>query len=275
MRSQRAGRARRVDHLCLAPLGGLREDIHHPAAVAERPVRRDDRDGLRQPLRIDRLQHPLERLGTDDHVDPLAGGHELLGEEIQGRGAVALRHQQAVRQAARMREPLAQRADHVEEGVGARGREPRRPRPRGIDHELQRARPPPATGRVVDREMAPEQELPSLRHLDGDELSRPRLLGDLGRHDRELVIRPELARREHLGADALHATPVPRARAWPASKPSRSWTGRALTPAWCSWIDLGSVVPASRASIPRTAANAPGIVVRQGTPAAAAAVRMW
>src|SRR5687768_739856 len=173
-----------------------------------------------------------------------------------------------------MREPLPQRTDQIEERVRAGRGEPRRPGPERVDHELQGSRPPAAARRVVDRQVPPQEEVPARGHLDGDELPRPRFLRDLGCDDGELVIGAELARREHLGADPLHAAPPPRARARLASNPKRSWTGRARAPAWCSWIESGSVAPARSASIPRTAANAPGMVVRHGTPAAAAAVRM-
>ena len=177
------------------------------------------------------FEHTLERFRTDHHVDAFAGCHELLREEVQGCSAVVFRHQETVRQVPWMGEPLPQGADQIEEGVGSGRRQPQPPGAGGIDHELQGARPASAARCVVDREMAPKQELPALGHLDGDELPGPRLLGDLGRDDRQLVVGADLARREHLGADALHATPPPRARARPTSKPSCSWTGRARAPA--------------------------------------------
>ncbi len=73
----------------------------------------------------------------------------------------------------RVGEGLPERTDHVEELVGVGAGEPAGARAGGrVDDELERAGPPTATGRLMDREVAAQDELASFRHRDREELTR-------------------------------------------------------------------------------------------------------
>ena len=149
-------------------------------------------------------------------------GDELLCQERQRRGTPSLRHQQTVHEPLRVRERTPQRADHVEELVGASAGQPARPRAPGrIDDELERSRPPTATRSLVDRAVPAQHELPSLGHRDRQELTGTGPLGDLRRDERDRLIHAHLPAGQDLGAGALHAD----ASATPAasSKLSRVW----------------------------------------------------
>src|SRR5204863_4562914 len=130
------------------------------------------RDGLRKALRVDRLEDGFERSSAEDHVDPLVPRDELLRQEEKGSGPASFGDEEAVRKALRVRERPAERPDHVEELMGAGGGEPAGARARRrIDHELERAGPPAATGSLVDREVATEDERAAIRHRDREELT--------------------------------------------------------------------------------------------------------
>ena len=133
---------RRVQHLRVRGLDHVGQRIHHGAALAERAVGRHDRDRLREALAFDRLEHPLEGFCPNDHVDPLVPCEQFLGQEVERRGTVAFRHEQAVRVSLRVGECRAEGADHFEELMRLHRREPCRSGTSWIDDELQRAGPP-------------------------------------------------------------------------------------------------------------------------------------
>src|SRR5438128_7097306 len=124
----------------------------------------------------------------------------------------------------------------------------------------------------MDREVTTEDERSTFRHRDREELTGACTFADLGSHQGDRLVDADLARRQDLRASAFHAD----APATPAasSNVSRTWIGPSRATAWCSWIDIGTVGSPRSASMPRSAANAPGSVVMQGTPVAAAAVRI-
>src|SRR5262249_21204895 len=148
---------------------------------------------------------------------------------------------------------------------GLRLREPGRPTPDDVEHDLERPRPSPSPRGLVDRKGAAEREGAVLGHADLDELAGLGLLGDLGRDERERDIGAAPAVREHLAASADHGA-IAKARSGPEAVVGS-------IAAWYSCSDRGAP-DAWAASIPCTAASTPGIVVMQGTPARAAAVRM-
>ena len=108
------------------------------------PSARHDGDGLRQPLSLDGLEDAIQRLAPHHHVHTLATAEQLLRQEVQGRGPVALGDEEAVREALRVREAFPERADHLQELVRLRLGQPLAARPRRVDHELERAGPPSA-----------------------------------------------------------------------------------------------------------------------------------
>ena len=111
-----------------------------------------------------------------------------------------------------------------------------------VDHELERSGPPAAARRLMHREVPAQEELPTLRHLDRQELTRPRALGDLGRDEGDRVVRAELARRQDLGANAFH-TASPATDAVASANERRDCAAPPLASAWCSWIERGSLGP--------------------------------
>ena len=77
----------------------------------------------------------------------------------------------------------------------------------------------------MDREMPPQDELPAFGHRDGQELPRPRPVGDLRRDERDGPVGAELPRRQDLGPSPFHALASPIFVA--SSNVRRAWTGAA------------------------------------------------
>src|SRR5712691_7591272 len=265
-------RTARVDHLGPRPLDHRLEEIGHPAPLAHGPVLGGDEEGRRQPLSLYGLEHPLVVASSHDHVDRLVPRPQLLGQEVQGGRAVAPGHQQAAVLLPGVRERPAERPDHVERVVRAGLGQPSRARPHHVEHDLKGAGPTSSPRGLVDREGPSEHELPGLRYADLDELAGFGLLSDVGSHQRQRVVRPRPAVRQHFALRSDHAVP-----SGAVAASTRAWPGEAIvggSAAWYSCSDRGAAGPARSASIPCTAARTPGTVVMQGMPLRAAAVRM-
>ena len=83
------GRRDGVHHLGVRSRDSPRKRVEDAAPLAERSVAGHHRDGLGQPLGVDRLEDGFERAPADDHVHPFVPGDELLGEEVQRRRSAA------------------------------------------------------------------------------------------------------------------------------------------------------------------------------------------
>src|SRR5205085_8938591 len=104
-----------------------------------------------------------------------------------------------------------------------------------------------------------------LGHGHLDELAGTSAFGDLRRHERDRLVGARRARRQDLAPGPDHGDT--------SSSPSSTGPGATIL-RWISCRDRGLAPSVRSASIPCTAARAPGSVVTQGTLAAAAAVRM-
>ncbi len=206
-RSQHRRPSGRVHDLGSATIDRAGQGVDDRAALPQRAVVGHHGDKLGQALCLDRLEDRFQRRRPDHHVHAFATRDQFLRQEVEPRDRPPLAHQQAVRESLGIREGLAERPDHVEGFVGPQIRQPRGARTRrGVDHELQGARPAAATGRLMDREMPSQDEVAAGGHRDGDELTGSRALGEFRRDEGQRPIGPQRAGGQDLGADPFHAS---------------------------------------------------------------------
>ncbi len=159
-------------------------------------------------------------------------------------------------------------------------REPARPGSARIEDELERAGPSAAPRRLVDREVAPQQERPALGHRDRDELPGRTRSATSGATiviewyaPMRLAFRTSARTRLMLGP--RHRDASRRDLGGSCPNTSRSWTATAASAAsWYSCSERGSPPSPRTDSIPRSAARTAGSVVMHGMPACAAAARI-
>src|SRR6266511_4109043 len=257
---------------------GRGHQVGHPAPLPHRAVLGGEDDGVRQPLSLDGLEHPFVVPGPQDHVDALVPRPELLGQEVERSRPIPTSHQQAGGEFGRVAERTPQWPDHVQDVVRLDARQPGRPRPPRLQNDLEGPGPASSARGLVDGERPPEQEVPAAGHRDLHELAGLGLVRHVGGDQRDRVVGAGAPVRQHLAPRSDHrssfdSAPTREGSPTPTSESCSGPPGGG-TAAWYSWMERGTAGGVRRASIPCTAARIPGTVVMQGTPTAAAAVRM-